>query len=391
MVSLDILLAYAPELTNWIGKLMYALYTAIGSFGWTVVVFTIVLKVILSPLDFWQKHVTRKNNKALKRLTPELEKLKKQCGNDQQAYQQKQMALYKQEGYSVFGSCLPMVVTLVIFFVVFSGFNACVKYENEKLLFEMTEYYISSDVSGLSLTNEDKSAVLGVTVTDDTSFTAEQVVALTTEKVARQDALMLAKYQSLAGNHSWLWIDNVFISDNWSNAVPDLDTYVGTGLGKVGGTLPDNLKSFVTPDGVVYTEPYDSVMGAATAEYNKSGDSSWKKFWDVKHWNGYLILPVLAVLLSLVSNKLMKGTQPEQPPQFDSEGKAINTNKMTKYMTLVMPIMIGVFAVFYSAAFSIYMFMNSLCTVLFNLLYNVFTVKKDKLEEEQRLTKTYKR
>ena len=53
MVDLNILTANAPELTNFIGKFIYIMYNAIGNFGWTVVVFTIILKVILSPLDFW--------------------------------------------------------------------------------------------------------------------------------------------------------------------------------------------------------------------------------------------------------------------------------------------------------------------------------------------------
>ena len=66
MVDLNILTANAPELTNLIGKFIYIMYNAIGNFGWTVVVFTIILKVILSPLDFWQKHVTRKNNNSVR-------------------------------------------------------------------------------------------------------------------------------------------------------------------------------------------------------------------------------------------------------------------------------------------------------------------------------------
>jgi len=380
MVNLNFFLASAPELTNWIGKLIYGLYNAIGNFGWTVVVFTIILKTILSPLDFWQKHVTRKNNKAMKRMAPEIEKLKKQCGDDQQAFQQKQMALYKKEGYSMWGSCLPTIVTMVIFFVVFAGFNACVRYENETLLHNMTEYYTSS-VASVELTEAEMQNILGEGVDINGTLTQEQYSALVVAKVAKQDELMLAKYNELAVNHKWLWIKNVFVSDNWSNRVPDLDKYVGQGLGKIGGTLPDNLVSDVVPDGEVYMQSYDSVMGAAIKAYNKTGESSWKTFWDLKNWNGYVVLPILAVLLSIVSNKLLKGSTPEQPPQYDSEGKPVKNN-MAKYMMWFMPIMIGVFSIFYSAAFSIYMFFNSLFTVCFNLVYNLITKKKDKLEEE---------
>ncbi len=147
--------------------------------------------------------------------------------------------------------------------------------------------------------------------------------------------------------------------------------------------LPENA-NFPVPakyEGSVY----NALLGPAIQVYNKT------KFFDFAAWNGYLILPLLSVVLSLVSNKLMKGSQPEQPPQYDKEGKEVNNANMMKYMTLIMPLMIGVFAIFYSAAFSIYMFTNSLITVLFNLGYNVITGKKDKAEEEAMLRNTYKR
>ena len=123
MVDLNILTANAPELTNLIGKFIYIMYNAIGNYGWTVVVFTIILKVILSPLDFWQKHVTRKNNKAMKKMAPELEKLKKQFGSDPRALQQKQMALYKKNKISPFGSIIVMIVQFPIFICVWGALS----------------------------------------------------------------------------------------------------------------------------------------------------------------------------------------------------------------------------------------------------------------------------
>lgn len=353
MVDLiGMLINSAPELTNLIGKLIYWMYEGIGNFGWTVVVFTIVLKTILSPLDFWQKAVTRKNNRAMKRMKPEIEKLKKVHGSNPQVMQQKQMELYKKEGYSLMGSCLPTLLTLVIFFVVFSGFNAAVRYENQLLVHNLAETYRVEIVEG------------GVTDVDE------------------MDSIMLSEYNEYKANQKWLWVENVFMPDSWSDTVPSLDTYVGTGLGKLNAELPE--ANFPVPakyEGSVY----NALLTPAMEVYNKT------KFFDLNNWNGYLILPLLSVVLSLVSNKLMKGSQPEQPPQYDREGKEVNTGNTMKYMTLLMPVMIGVFAVFYSAAFAIYMFTNSLITVLFNLGYNLITGKKDKLEEEKMLANTYKR
>ncbi|MBO7389994.1 MAG: YidC/Oxa1 family membrane protein insertase, partial [Clostridia bacterium] len=187
MVNLtSFLISSAPELNNLIGKFIYdVLYQGIGNFGWTVVIFTIILKVVLSPLDIWQKHTMLKNNRAMKIIAPELEKLKKTYANAPDVLQQKQMELYKKNGYSMMGGCLPAIITIVIFFVVFSGFNAAVRYENERIVYELTQKYESVVEANPDITTE---------ALDD-----EMVAAYNEEK---QD---------------WLWNKNVFMSDTYAN------------------------------------------------------------------------------------------------------------------------------------------------------------------------------
>lgn len=368
MVTLNFLLAEAPQLSNWIGKILYALYQAVGSFGWTVVIFTLCLKVIVSPFDLWQKIATRRNNRAMKVMKPELERLQQAYASDQQLLQKKTMALYKQHGYSMLGACLPSIITLIIFFIVFSGFNACVKYENQKIVYDLAQTYKTEIVeTGLAETG-----------------TPEEI-----------DEIMLGAYNELSKDSKgrekwkWLWIDNVFMADTWADRVPDISTYMGTGLGKLNSTIPDtnfNLGSASNREGV-----YDALLGPAMDAYNKTGATKWKRFWDMKHWNGYLVLPILSLALSILSTLLMKGNQPEQPTQVGADGKPINQGNTMKIMMWMMPLMIGVFSLFYSAAFCIYMFTNSLTTVLINLIFNLVTKRKDALEDEKLKAAPYRR
>lgn len=350
MVNLtQFLIGAEPELTNWIGKLVDALYQGVHSFGWTVVIFTIILKVILSPLDIWQKRTMLKNNRAMKIIAPELEKLKKTYANAPDVLQQKQMELYKKNGYSMLGGCLPAIITIVIFFVVFSGFNAAVRYENELIVWKLTAQYEE--------------------IVADTSLTDEEI-----------DAKMVAAYDE--HKESWLWIKNVFISDTYANPVPTQEKFVGRGLGQLGGTLPEETR-LLNVGKSQYDNGYDAVMMPAISAYEKSG------FFDMKHWNGYFILPFISILLSIFSVKLSKTTQPAMPEQTDENAK--NGQGMMKVMNWLMPIMMGVFALFYSAAFCIYMVMNSLITVIFNLVYNRIAKKQDAKLEEERLAATFKK
>ena len=57
------------------------------------------------------------------RLQPKLAKLQKQYANQPQLLRQKQAELQKEEKLHPLASCLPLIVTMVIFFVVFAGFR----------------------------------------------------------------------------------------------------------------------------------------------------------------------------------------------------------------------------------------------------------------------------
>ncbi|MBP5405447.1 MAG: membrane protein insertase YidC [Clostridia bacterium] len=353
MVTLVQLFASSgPALTNWIGKLIYKMYEGIGNFGWTVVLFTIALKALLSPLDIWQKRTMMKNNRAMKLMAPEIEKLKKTYANAPDVLNQKQMELYKKHGYSMTGGCLPALITIVIFFIVFSGFNAAVRYENERIVYSLTQSYVE--------------------------ISAEE--GMTPEVL---DERMVEAYNE--EKQGWLWIKNVFMSDTYANPVPTFDKFVGKGLGQIGATLPAETRG-LNLKATKYDNGYDAILMPAMNSYNKS------KFFDMKHWNGYFILPIISIVLSILSVKITKVNQPEMPAQTDENGNPAKTGQgMMKAMNWMMPIMMGVFALFYSSAFCIYMVMNSLITVLFNVAYNAIAKKQDEKAEEKRLSATFKR
>lgn len=362
MVNLTSLLAEAMT-GNWIGDLLYAMYNAIGNFGWTVVVFTICLKVLVSPFDIWQKMATRKNNKAMRIMQPELDRIKSSYEGNPQMLNQKQRELYKKHGYSTLGACLPSLITLVIFFVVFSGFNACVKYENKRIVNELAIEY--------------QAKVLDAENADDML-------------ISEAEQIMIDKYNTLSlnekGKDRWkfIWVENVFMPDTWADPIPSLDTYVNNGLGKLGIPLDIDLNARG------YDSPYDAVLGPMMELKNKQGETGWKKFWDVEHWNGYLILPVLSLVLSIISSKLLQGNQPT-PTQTDKDGKGPNPEASAKMMTYLMPLMMGIFSLFYSAAFTIYMFTNSLITVLINVIFNLCAKRKDEAEEQKIKDAPYRR
>lgn len=349
----------ASALSDAIGKFIYEIlyqkwilnwasdWGIVGAFSVTVIMFTVFLKIVVFPFDLWQKQISRKNNKKMAIMKPELEKITKQCGSNKEMLMQKQRALYKKYKYSTFGACLPMIITLVIFFIVFAGYNSAVRLHNKTMYEDLLTVYTTTYDAEVERLDADESIDLS----------DEEIGKLADEKA--QEAV-LANYKS----ERFFLTKNIFVADTWKDPVPSASDFTGTGLGGSGVEGID-------------TGMYERVMAPVMEKYNNT-------------WNGYLILPILVLILNIVSMKLNK--TPEQPAVAgQSEEQVKAQQSQMKMMQYIMPIMMLVFALFYSAAFTLYMFVNSLLTTLFNLLFNIITKKIDEKEKDRIMSVTVKK
>ena len=81
-----------------------------NDFAAAVAVFTLVINVILIPLSV----KSQKSSVQQMRIKPKLDELKKKYGDDRQKMAQAQQELYQQEGVSMSGGCLPMLIRLAL-------------------------------------------------------------------------------------------------------------------------------------------------------------------------------------------------------------------------------------------------------------------------------------
>jgi YidC/Oxa1 family membrane protein insertase len=82
-----------------------------GNFGISIIVITILLKIVTAPLTQGQM----KSMKRMSELKPRLDALKEKFGDDRQAFGQAQMELFKKEGVNPLGGCFPMLLQLPVF------------------------------------------------------------------------------------------------------------------------------------------------------------------------------------------------------------------------------------------------------------------------------------
>tara|TARA_A100001011_G_C14156859_1_gene776482 strand:- start:407 stop:1096 length:690 start_codon:yes stop_codon:yes gene_type:complete len=80
--------------------------------GWAIILLTLVIKTALLPLAY-KSYVSMSK---LKKLQPEMEKIKAKAGDDRMKLQQEMMALYKKEKVNPAAGCLPILLQIPIFF-----------------------------------------------------------------------------------------------------------------------------------------------------------------------------------------------------------------------------------------------------------------------------------
>ncbi len=88
-----------------------------GNLGVTIIIFTIFIKLLLAPLTF--KSI--KSSKAMQDVAPIIKDLQKKYKDDKQAFAQEQMRVYQEYGINPLAGCLPVLIQLPVFLVVYQA------------------------------------------------------------------------------------------------------------------------------------------------------------------------------------------------------------------------------------------------------------------------------
>lgn len=95
-----------------LGYILGFIYDFVGNYGWALVIFTILVKVILLPLTLKQQKSTIK----MQQVQPKLKELQETYAADKQKLSEETMKLYKEYGVSPMSGCLPLLIQLPILF-----------------------------------------------------------------------------------------------------------------------------------------------------------------------------------------------------------------------------------------------------------------------------------
>lgn len=305
--------------------------TVIGNYGWSIVVFTLLLRIVLFPFDYKSRVSMRKTTK----LQPQLAALQKKYANDKEKLNRKMSELYKKEKINPLSSCLPMLLTLPILFAM---------------------------------------------------WTALRIIA-NEQMVSQVFTILQGQTPTMEG---WLWVKNLWMPDSpFAAAWPDLNS-----LQLIPADIWQNAYNALIAQGVTLPAEitYDfagNLQGTIQAIYAymekmpeyvtaTSNVPGWSfnlllTQVDLKTmYNGFFILPILAA----VTQYLMTVLQPTQPTGTENQQAAGTGNFMKWFFPL--------FSLFvcssHNAAFSLYWVMGNIIAAVQNIGINWYLDNKEKRE-----------
>jgi len=97
------------------GALLRIIFDFTGSYGYAILLFTLLTKILLLPINIKQTQSTKKMNE----ISPKMKEIQTKYKNNPEKMNEKMMELYKEYNYNPASGCLPLLIQLPIIIALF--------------------------------------------------------------------------------------------------------------------------------------------------------------------------------------------------------------------------------------------------------------------------------
>ena len=306
----------------------------VGSWGWSIVVFAVLIRLVLTPLDFKSRVSMRKTQK----LQPQLQALQKKYANDKEKLNAKTAELYKKEHINPLSSCLPLLLSWPVLIAVWGAMRMVA---NKELLIQLTQI----------LNNE------------------------------------------MPALEPWLWVKNLWMPDNlFSACLPDLNTlrvipadqwqawFSSLDQSNLPILIKDLGLTAASFDGNALQGTLQQILEAVQQNAAYVEAVAVRPGWTfnllitqvslINQYNGWLLLPILSAVSQFAMSKAM-GTAQQQPAAQESAAGS------GKFMQYFFPLFSLVICLGYSAAFSLYWVFSGVASMAQTIIINKWLDNKE--------------
>lgn len=107
-----------------LGYIIKLIYDLVQNYGLSIIIFTIIVKLLILPLNIKSQKAMKKQQK----IQPLLNELQKKYANDKEKLQTEMMKLYKDNDVSMMGGCLPLLIQMPILIGLYRVIQGPLKY-----------------------------------------------------------------------------------------------------------------------------------------------------------------------------------------------------------------------------------------------------------------------
>lgn len=304
--------------------IMKGLHTVINNYALTIIVFTLLIKLVVMPLNL----KSRRSTQRMTSVQPKMLALQEKYKDDQEKLNQKMQELYRTEGINPMGGCLPMIISM---FILFAMFYALRTFANEQLVTQFLTFYHNPTIDPSTLTD------------------------------------------------GFLWIRNLWMPDSpFATYMPDVQSLQLVDFGvwndvsarlAASGVIPEALHfadrnammtyitDVVTP--FIASEAYAPYIAPVTGLGNLS-ILGLIRFTVYQHGNGWFVLPILSVATQLLMQKITMKQTMEANPQMGSQ----------KVMLYLMTFMSLYFCAIYNSAFALYWVVSNVYALVESIAFD---------------------
>ncbi len=339
-------------ISNLLLTVIQGIYQVVQNHGWSIVIFTLLIRVVLVPLDIQ----SRKGMRKMAKIQPQLNALQKKYANDRAKLQQKQSELMRKERYSPLSGCLPLLIQMPILFAMFGAMRAIA---NERIVEQVFTF-----LSGEQPNYESWLWVKNIFMADS-FFTSMAPDPRTIQMIS---------------NDVWQKVYSTLQPGQVELIMQNIQAQVPTFTGALDFTTADSLKA-VLPNILTamqampaYVAQIQPLPGWANMNFFLFSLTVYKSY------NGWLILPIMAGLSQLVMTKVnpqMAGQT--QPAATGAQGA--QSPGMGNFMKYFFPLFSVYICLTSNAGFALYWVTSNLIATGMTYMINLYFDRKEQQTE----------
>ena len=123
VASIDLGFSFIAPMTRAFGWLLAVIYSFIPNYGWAIIVLTILVRLVMTPLTMKQM----RSMERMRKIQPKIKEIQEKYADDRQKQSEQMMSLYRSEKVNPLGGCLPLLLQLPVFIGLFYALRSSIQ------------------------------------------------------------------------------------------------------------------------------------------------------------------------------------------------------------------------------------------------------------------------